>query len=204
MTKRYKAKRSDKQTSTILRVPNDGIGRAFVEQLRFFSAGGTRIRLRGRGPRAKHAKGAYRRAYDQSIPAELAEYFAVYIEKTECISMRRDRFRLMSDRYFEADSAIRRLTARVQQLTQENFDAARIAKDREEVIRQRDFLQRELQRLRDSREALRVELSNAREALKIMAEHGGTVVNGAKATAEPKADGSFMITIQVDVKPGKA
>jgi hypothetical protein len=75
--------RNDEMITTLLRVPNTPEGVAFLKQMRRYAIKGTRIRAKGRGPRAKvaTANNKWRRSYDQSIPMKYAEYFAVYIEK---------------------------------------------------------------------------------------------------------------------------
>lgn len=73
----------DENIGTLFRVPNTPEGLAFIEQMRQYAAGGTTVRLRGRGHRVKAAiaNGRYRNLWKQSIPLKHADYFAVYINK---------------------------------------------------------------------------------------------------------------------------
>lgn len=83
--KRYHVNKADRTNNTVFRVPNNDEGRKFLNDLRFYSAGGTRVRVHTRGPRVKHAmaKGLKPRAYDQDLPVAHATEFAVYIEKPQ-------------------------------------------------------------------------------------------------------------------------
>lgn len=74
----------DRETDTILKVPNTEEGRQFLRQLAEYKVAGVRIRVRGRGPRASVAEreGVWRRRFDQDIPQKLAAWFGVYIRKS--------------------------------------------------------------------------------------------------------------------------
>jgi hypothetical protein len=74
---------NDPTIATLLRVPNTPEGNAFLKQLRAYAVKGTRILARGRGSRVKAAAAAnvHRRRFSDRLPAQYAEYFAVYIDK---------------------------------------------------------------------------------------------------------------------------
>lgn len=57
-------------------IPNNEEGREFIRLMRKYASAGTRIRLRGRGPR-KHPE----RNYRQSLPQKYATHFGVYVDK---------------------------------------------------------------------------------------------------------------------------
>jgi hypothetical protein len=80
---RYREGRRDLDIGTVLRVPNDEPGLSFIEQLRGYSVRGVKIRVRPRGPRARYAQQVQRskRSLRQDCPREVAEYFAVYVDK---------------------------------------------------------------------------------------------------------------------------
>jgi hypothetical protein len=59
-----------RKIQTALNVPNTVKGRAFIRQLRAYAVYGTRVVLRGRGPRKPNTA---------SLPLGLATSFATYI-----------------------------------------------------------------------------------------------------------------------------
>lgn len=94
-------RQKDAAIETMLRVPNDETGRAFLDQLRKYKIGGTRVWARGRGPRAQHSEAVYgktangeprRRGFDQQLPQEYATHLAVYIWKTNFVCIPRENY----------------------------------------------------------------------------------------------------------------
>jgi hypothetical protein len=196
--KRYPKKRTDKATSTMLRVPNDLNGRLFVEQLRYYAAGGTRIRCVGRGPRKEAAAARARAAggnprgwhnsFRQKLPLEFAEYMAVYIEKTDNVSVPRKPYHVLCNKlwHFEQEE-IPHLLKRLQAVTEDRYHLQQHCHE----------LHHELAIMQTVGKQMYQELLAAREALRIMAEHQATAT-------EASSEGGFTVTIQLQVKPGKA
>jgi len=141
-------RKNDKNTKTMLRVPNDATGNEFLKQLRKYSAGGTRVWCRGRGARAAHSRtkygNDYARGFDQQLPQELAEYFAVYIYKPTQVVISREYARQLHNQAYATTKELRRLEV----IPALEAEVRRLEADRGELMKQRDVLQQEVQRLR--------------------------------------------------------
>jgi hypothetical protein len=76
--------RKDANTGMYFKIPNTPEGNEFLYQLHAYKTMGTRITIRGRGARTKHAvaDGKRPRNYDQDLPLRHAEWFAVYVHRT--------------------------------------------------------------------------------------------------------------------------
>lgn len=77
-------RQQEKKRETVFKVPNTEEGRAFIRALRKYKTAGTRIRARGRGPRARPARATDSSVsqFRQDLPTRYAEYFGVYIDRT--------------------------------------------------------------------------------------------------------------------------
>lgn len=175
-----KRKKQDKDSRFLLRVPNTPEGLLFLAHLREYRSGYTRIWARGRGPRAKHAeewskvngrgdwRGA-RRAFDQDLPRDLSEYFAVYMHKADCSTRSRAQRERDQAEWLRQYNTIKQLNEQVSNLRHQvsridEKEFKRLDTDRAELIKQRDILQSENSRLRNQRNTLQSEVERLRKA----------------------------------------
>lgn len=174
------------ESETVLKVPNTREGKQFLANLRAYKVGGVRVWCRGRGPRAKHAREVFEavhkdqyeersrkhrewlaehtnaervkewdeqprydgaRLYDQDLPLEYAREFAVYIWKPAHRAARaREAAKTSAERYAEWQTWTEKLKQ-----GHASADVQRLERDKVELVRQRDALRIELENARNGR-----------------------------------------------------
>jgi hypothetical protein len=96
-------KQKERDSIQQFRVPNDADGQRFLQDLKKYAIAGTRILVRGRGPRAAKARanGQWPGRWRQELPHAFAEYFAVYISKTRFRTETVERLQELKDSYYK-------------------------------------------------------------------------------------------------------
>jgi hypothetical protein len=69
-------KQRERETGTMLRVPNTAEGKQFLAHLAKYKVSGVRVLRRGRGPRAKHAREVFAAAQAEEYQRKTKEHFA--------------------------------------------------------------------------------------------------------------------------------
>jgi hypothetical protein len=154
--KQFQRRATDKRNRTMLRVPNTEEGREFLRLLRYYSATGTRVTVRGRGPRAHASREKYgerySRGFDQSIPLPLAKYFAVYVSKSECCILSHEEALALYRRSSEVWDKEHELKSVKDKWRKEAAECVRLERDRSELMQQRDAVRRQRDSFKEQRD----------------------------------------------------
>lgn len=108
-------RRRDADLGTYFRVPNNPDGWAFIRHLRHYSTAGTRFKIRGRGPRVKHAIADNRAkwSYRQDLPIIHAAELVIYVTRSRFKELPLERYHELKAIESNVLQAVLRITDRL-------------------------------------------------------------------------------------------
>jgi ribosomal protein L29 len=169
-------RKRERESNTVLKVPNTPEGQQFLADFRKYRVSGVRVWARARGPRAVHARAAFAdkvtperlrfaaRWYDQDLPREHATYWGVYVWKPTERSRQAEEYRNVRARAWELEKRVKALESVAIAPEELRAEVASLRRDKAILTQQRDQAlaeARDQQPANDNREVKRLNADRA-------------------------------------------